>query len=63
MLALQFHPEMTRETVIAFADSGAAELVPGPWIQTREMMLADDARFPRLEALLGRILEAFAGPG
>jgi GMP synthase-like glutamine amidotransferase len=62
VLALQFHPEMTRETVIAFADSGAAELLPGPWIQTREKMLADDSRFPRLEALLGRILEAFAGP-
>lgn len=63
VLALQFHPEMTRETVIAFADSGAAELVPGPWIQTREAMLADASRFPRLEALLGRMLEAFAGPG
>jgi hypothetical protein len=24
------------------------------------MMLADDSRFPRLEALLGRLLEAFA---
>jgi hypothetical protein len=50
--------------VASFAESGAAELVPGPWIQTREAMLADDSRFPRLEALLGRLLEAFAGePG
>ena len=64
VLALQFHPEMTRETVVAFADSGAEELVPGAWIQTREAMLADDSRFPRLEALLGRLLAAFAGePG
>ena len=60
VLALQFHPEMTRETVLAFADSSPEELVPGPWIQTREAMLADDSRFPRLEALLGRLLEAFA---
>lgn len=60
VLALQFHPEMTRESVLAFADSGAEELVPGPWIQTRQAMLADDSRFPRLEALLGRLLEAFA---
>jgi GMP synthase-like glutamine amidotransferase len=60
VLALQFHPEMTRETVLAFAESGAEELVPGPWIQSREGMLADDSRFPRLEALLGRLLAAFA---
>jgi len=60
VLALQFHPEMTPESTLSFAESGAAELVPGPWIQTREAMLADGARFARLEALLARLLEAFA---
>lgn len=60
VLALQFHPEMTPETVLAFAEGGADELVPGPWIQNRQAMLADASRFARLEALLARVLEAFA---
>lgn len=60
VLALQFHPEMTPETTLAFAESGAGELVPGPWIQTREAMLSDTSRFARLEALLARLLEAFS---
>jgi hypothetical protein len=47
--------------VRGFAESGADELVPGNWIQTREAMLADATRFARLEALLARLLEAFAG--
>jgi GMP synthase (glutamine-hydrolysing) len=60
VLALQFHPEMTPESTLAFAETGAAELVPGPWIQTREAMLADGSRYARLEALLARLLQAFA---
>jgi GMP synthase-like glutamine amidotransferase len=60
VLALQFHPEMTPETTLAFAEGGANELVPGPWVQTREAMLADASRFARLEALLALVLEAFA---
>jgi GMP synthase-like glutamine amidotransferase len=60
VLALQFHPEMTAETVRAFAEGGADELVPGPWIQPAEAMLADAARFARLETLLEGMLGAFA---
>jgi GMP synthase-like glutamine amidotransferase len=60
VLALQFHPEMTPESVRAFAEGGADELLPGPWIQTREAMLEGGERFARLEALLARLLEAFA---
>jgi len=60
VLALQFHPEMTPESVLAFAEGGADELVPGAFIQKREALLADAARFARLEALLGHVLEAFA---
>jgi GMP synthase-like glutamine amidotransferase len=60
VLALQFHPEMTPESTLAFAETGADELVPGPWIQTREAMLADGSRYARLEALLARLLQAFA---
>ena len=60
VLALQFHPEMTPESVLGFAEGGADELVPGAFIQTREAMLADSARFEPLAALLGQLLEAFA---
>jgi hypothetical protein len=51
---------MTPETVRAFAEGGAEELVPGPWVQTREAMLSEPARFARLETLLAGVLEAFA---
>jgi len=60
VLALQFHPEMTPESVRAFAQSGADELVPGPFIQTQAEMLADTPRFARLETLLEQLLAAFA---
>jgi GMP synthase-like glutamine amidotransferase len=60
VLGLQFHPEMTADAVRGFAESGAEELVPGPWIQSGETMLADASRYPRLESLLGHLLEAFA---
>jgi len=60
VLALQFHPEMTPESVRAFAQGGADELVPGPFIQTQAEMLADAPRFIRLETLLEPLLAAFA---
>jgi GMP synthase-like glutamine amidotransferase len=61
VLALQFHPEMTPESVHAFTEGGADELVPGPFVQTPAEMLADASRFTRLSALLERLLAAFAG--
>ncbi len=61
VLALQFHPEMTAESVREFAEIGAEELVPGPFIQTQPAMLADPSRCVRLESLLGQLLTAFAG--
>jgi len=60
VLALQFHPEMTPDSVRGFAEGGADELVPGRFIQTPEQMLADPQRFVRLEALLGQLMLAFA---
>jgi GMP synthase (glutamine-hydrolysing) len=61
VLALQFHPEMTPESAREFADGGADELVPGPFIQTRAELLAEPQRFTKLAALLERLLTAFAG--
>jgi len=60
VLALQFHPEMTQDAVRGFTESGADELAPGRFVQTPEQMLAGTARYARLEALLGRLLAAFA---
>jgi GMP synthase (glutamine-hydrolysing) len=60
VLALQFHPEMTPESVRGFAESGADELVPGRYIQTQEQMLGGEPRWNELEVLLGKLLEAFA---
>jgi GMP synthase (glutamine-hydrolysing) len=59
VLALQFHPEMTPESVRGFAEGGADELVPGPFIQSQAEMLAGPQRFEQLEALLERLLTAF----
>jgi GMP synthase-like glutamine amidotransferase len=60
VLALQFHPEILREGVTALIEHAKADLVPGPFVQAPEAMLADDARFARMEPLLGRLLDAFA---
>jgi GMP synthase-like glutamine amidotransferase len=60
VLALQFHPEMTPASVRGFAESGADELVPGRFIQSATEMLAGPQRFAALEALLERLLAAFA---
>ena len=60
VLALQFHPEMTPESVLAFARGRRGRAGAGPFIQTRAAMLADRSRFARLEALLRPVLEAFA---
>jgi GMP synthase-like glutamine amidotransferase len=60
VLALQFHLETTREAAGALALHCGDELVPGRFVQTREALLADGERFARLEALLDRVMGAFA---
>jgi GMP synthase-like glutamine amidotransferase len=61
VLALQFHLETSREAARALVEHCGDELVPGRFVQPREEILAGDARFARLEALLGRVLDAFFG--
>jgi GMP synthase (glutamine-hydrolysing) len=57
-LGLQFHLEMARENVARMCDACAADLAsPGPYVSTRQAMLADDARFARMEPELVRVLD------
>jgi GMP synthase-like glutamine amidotransferase len=56
---LQFHLECTRSAVAGMVGNGANELIPGPFIQTREQILEATNRFEpghsTLEKLLGRL--------
>lgn len=56
-LGLQFHLEMTHGGIERLCDACAHELVPGPFVSTREAMLGDAGRFARLEAELTRVLD------
>ena len=62
-LALQFHLETTRQGAEQLIANARRELVPGPFIQTAESMLSDDGRFARVNALMGRVLDALAWGG
>lgn len=44
-IALQFHLEMTKQSTARLIENCAHELVDGPYIQTTDEMLADEARF------------------
>jgi GMP synthase-like glutamine amidotransferase len=61
VLALQFHVEMTPAGVRALIENCGDELVPGRFVQSRDELVADASRFVRIEALMGRVLEAFSG--
>ncbi len=54
---LQFHLEMARENVVSMSDACAADFAPGPYVSTREAMLADDGRFAKLARELVRVLD------
>ena len=58
VLALQFHLETTPESAQELIAHGAADLVAGPYIQDVEAMLADSRRFARVNAAMGRVLDA-----
>lgn len=62
VLALQFHLEMTPEGVAALADHCGDELVPRPWVQSRDAMLADPGRFDAIHAAMAQLLERLPVP-
>ena len=65
VVAFQFHLEMTREGASALITHGAADLAPGPWVQTPGEMLAQGVPFDEchrvLDAVLGRLPQSAKG--
>jgi GMP synthase-like glutamine amidotransferase len=58
VLALQFHLEMTPEGARALIEHCPEDLAPGPWVQPRTAMLADERRFHDAHGRMGRALGA-----
>jgi GMP synthase (glutamine-hydrolysing) len=59
VLGLQFHLETTPASARALLDNGGT-LAAGPYIQSAEAMMADPARFERINDLMNRLLDAIA---
>lgn len=61
VLALQFHPEVTRTSLEALCDAAADELDDSRWVQSREELLAGvDDYAPRLQPALDDVLTRLA---
>lgn len=61
VLGLQYHLEMTPEAVGELVRNCTPDLVPGPYVQTADAMLADPPRCERSNAAMDDLLEALAG--
>ena len=57
ILALQFHIEMTPDSVAAIIEHGADELTGGPYIQSAEEMLAEKRYYGDNKKLLWHLLD------
>jgi GMP synthase (glutamine-hydrolysing) len=60
-LALQFHLEVTRASVEALIQNCAADITPGPYVQSPKQMLAAADSFAAIQPLLYQILDRWAG--
>lgn len=56
VVGLQFHLETTAASASDLIENAVDELVDGPYIQTAEVMLAERARFERLNGLMAQLL-------
>ncbi len=56
VVGLQFHLETTPASAAELIENARDELVPAPYIQSAETMLADAARFDRLNLLMSGLL-------
>ena len=62
-IGLQFHLEMTADSLRAIIDNCRAELVPARWIQDEEKILAEASRhFAATHALMDRLLDWLTRP-
>ena len=57
VVGLQFHLETTQQTAQDLIHNCHKELVPAPFIQTAEEMLADEQRFVRINAVMEQVLD------
>lgn len=60
VVGLQFHLETTPDSAAALIRHCGNELLPAPYVQDAAAMLADPARFVRLNALMDRLLQRLA---
>ncbi len=56
-VGFQFHLETTPESARALIEHARDDLAPGRFVQAERAILAEDARFRRLNALMGRVLD------
>jgi GMP synthase (glutamine-hydrolysing) len=63
VVALQFHLEFTAARAAVLIEKCGAEIGHGPFEQTAAEMLADTARFDRLNELMTAVLDKLAGEG
>lgn len=60
IVGLQFHLETTRAGVEQLSTHCAAEIQPGPFVQSAAAMLVDDDRFAALNQQMARLLDGLA---
>ena len=60
---IQFHLEETRASLAALVDEARDELVAGPWIASKEALLAPSAPFEQSNRLLFALLDGMAELG
>jgi GMP synthase-like glutamine amidotransferase len=60
VIGLQFHPESTRESVQAILEVSAADLVPGPYVQSLEEVLGTEKNYESLKPVMYGILDRLA---
>jgi GMP synthase-like glutamine amidotransferase len=60
VIGMQFHPESTRESVRAILAESAADLAPGPYVQSRRSILGTDEDYNNLRSVMFGILDRLA---
>jgi GMP synthase-like glutamine amidotransferase len=60
VLGIQFHLDYTREGVECMLNNCSDELIPGPYVQSPEMILSLDHRFQRTKKHLYSLLDSIA---
>jgi hypothetical protein len=62
VVGIQFHLETSPEGAAALVDHCGDDLRPGPWVQSRDEILRDPARFDALNRQMDELLDLLAAP-